>query len=78
MAPLTRATRRANELNTLTCNVGLELKVYVDLYTGALKWVIYLYEDGPGSALIGMTQDYKHERSAVRALWRMYRQHTGD
>lgn len=71
------AERRAAHINSLICNVGLELVPVVDQLEPCLRWVIRYHEEPPTGAVIG-EDVYKHERSAVRAIWRKYRQATGD
>lgn len=71
------AERRAANITYLTCNVGLELVPKVDRSAHCLRWIIRYHEEGPGGPIIG-EDTYKHERSAVRAIWRKYRQATGE
>jgi hypothetical protein len=72
------ATRRATHINTLLCNVGLHLDVLIPLDDptgGDMIWAIDIYDDG---ALVGHHNVYAHERSAVRAAWRLYREAIGE
>ena len=71
------AEQRAAHINMLVCNIGLELCPKVDHLACCLRWVLRYHEDGPGSAIIG-EDVYAHERSAVRAIWRLYREQTGE
>lgn len=71
-----RINARLAHANTLLCNVGLAVSVVVAADTGRLVWVIQTYdEDG---VWCGPYSHYRHERSMMRAAWRLYRQHTGD
>lgn len=71
---LARATLRASHMNSLISNVGLHLEARVNL-TGKLVWIIHIYDMDDGSYM-GTYDVYAHERSAVRAAWRLYRKAT--
>lgn len=79
------AAQRVAHMNSLLCNVGLDLGVLVPINNpggGNMMWALEAMLPYP--AKNGVKQEwwtvhvYKHERSAVRAAWRLYRQRTGD
>lgn len=75
--PVLRARARASQVNSLICNIGLALRVsyYLNQHgVTVLVWIVEYYGDG---AVIGVDY-YKHERSAMRRVWKLYRKHTGD
>lgn len=63
-------------VNTLLCNVGLEVQARTSFLTGEIVWVINTYDDE--GVFCGPHHHYKHERSMMRAAWRLYREQTGE
>lgn len=70
-----RINMRLGHVNTLLCNVGLQVVHRIGM-DGKTYWIIETYDDE--GVWCGPYYHYKHERSMMRAAWRLYRQVTGD
>lgn len=72
----TRLFHRLSHANSLLCNVGLGLSVSgVFLDKEPIIYILNLQDsNGVGCDI----RTYKHERSMMRAAWRLYRERTGE
>jgi len=78
-ANVQRASQRAAHITTMLCNIGLKMDVLVNIsdpYDNTMLWELSWLPVGGGEGRLYNV--YAHERSAVRAAWRLYRKYTGE